>query len=150
MTNYSTPNLTLHPPRSPRVQLGGFAHLPRLLDKARAFAAGTNGEYRFDTMMDRFFFEFAGIEPAAFMAAARTGKTDSEMLPWVIERLKPARTSSEIAQWSAWLIELGPTSAARHTFLAEKISANGPQRDDIRTWCDHLDLDDYVSFGGKT
>jgi hypothetical protein len=149
MTNYSTPNLTHHPPRSPRVQMGGFAHLPRLLDKTRAVAAGTNGEYKYDTMMDRFFFEFSGIEPTAFMAAVKTGKTDSEMLAWLDEHLKPARTSSEIAQWTAWLVALGPTTAARHAFLSEKISRNGPQRDDIRTWCDHLDLDDYVAFGGK-
>ena len=40
MINYHTPDLTQHPPRSPRVRLGGFVHLPRLLDKARAFAAG--------------------------------------------------------------------------------------------------------------
>jgi len=55
MTDFSHPDLTKHPPRSPRVQLGGFAHLPRLLDKARAVAAGTNGEYKYDTMMDQFF-----------------------------------------------------------------------------------------------
>ena len=40
MIDYRHPDLTQHPPRSPRVRLGGFAHLPRLLDKARAFAAG--------------------------------------------------------------------------------------------------------------
>ena len=40
MISYSTPDLTQHPPRSPRVRLGGFVHLPRLLDKARAYAAG--------------------------------------------------------------------------------------------------------------
>ena len=37
--NYSTPDLSQHPPRSPRTRLGGYAHLPRLLDKARAHAA---------------------------------------------------------------------------------------------------------------
>jgi hypothetical protein len=25
----------------------------------------------------------------------------------------------------------------------------GPKREDINTWFDLLDLDDYVSFGGK-
>jgi hypothetical protein len=148
--DYSKPDLTRHPPRSPRVCLGSFAHLPRLLDKARAVVAGTQGEYKFETMMDRFFFEFTGIEATAFMEAVKMGKSDSEMLAWVVKHLKPARTASEIAQWSAWLVALGPASAARHTFIGEKISHNGPQRVDIQTWCDHLDLDDYVAFGGKS
>jgi hypothetical protein len=149
MTDYGKPDLTQHPPRSPRVCLGRFAHLPRLLDKARAVAAGTQGEYRYDTMMDRFFLEFAGIEAEAFMSAVKTGKTDSEMLAWVMGSLRPARVPSEIAQWTAWLVALAPATASRHAFLAEKLGRNGPRRDDIRTWCDHLDLDDYVSFGGK-
>ena len=41
MLNLSAPDFSQHPPRSVRVRLGGFAHLPRLLDKARAAAAGT-------------------------------------------------------------------------------------------------------------
>ncbi|HEX7632014.1 MAG TPA: DUF5069 domain-containing protein, partial [Lacunisphaera sp.] len=41
--NYSAPDLTRHPPRSPRTRLGGYVQLPRLIDKARAVAAGTAG-----------------------------------------------------------------------------------------------------------
>ncbi len=149
MIDYSHPNLTLHPPRSPRVRLGGFAHLPRLLDKARAVAAGTNGEYKYDTMMDRFFFDFTGIEAGAFLEEVKTGKSDSAMLAWVMSHLEPLRTPSEIFQWTAWLEALGPTTAARHTFLVEKIAKNAPNRDDLQTWCDHLDLDDHVALGGK-
>ena len=36
-------NLTQRPPRSPRVRLGGYTILPRILDKARASLAGTLG-----------------------------------------------------------------------------------------------------------
>lgn len=131
------------------MRLGEFAHLPRLIDKARAVIAGSNGEYHYDTMMDRFFFAFTGIEPADFLAAVKAGESDSSVLVWVTAHLKPPRTSVEITQWTAWLLALGPTTAERHAFLAEKITKNGPQRADIQTWCDHLDLDDYVSFGGR-
>lgn len=41
----SAPDLTQRPPRSPRVRLGGYAMLPRLLDKARASLTGKTGEY---------------------------------------------------------------------------------------------------------
>jgi hypothetical protein len=45
MISYSAPDLSQHPPRSPRARLGGYVHLPRLLDKARAHLAGRMGEY---------------------------------------------------------------------------------------------------------
>ena len=35
-----TPDLTKQPPRSPRVRLGGYVVLPRMLDKGRATLAG--------------------------------------------------------------------------------------------------------------
>lgn len=149
MINYAAPDLTQHPPRSPRVRLGGFAHLPRLLDKARATAANRNGDYVYGAMMDRHFFAFTGIDAATFLSAVQTGKSDTEMLRWVLEHLRPARGPAEIAHWSAWLESIGPANAAGHAWLAERIQNYGPQRDDIRTYCEHLDLDDYASFGGR-
>jgi len=65
MITYSAPDLTQHPPRSPRVRLGGYVHLARLLDKARAFAAGKPGEYVYPCPLDQRFFAFTGIDPAA-------------------------------------------------------------------------------------
>ena len=40
-----TIDLTKQAPRSPRVRLGGYVILPRMLDKGRATLAGKNGEY---------------------------------------------------------------------------------------------------------
>ena len=61
--NYHTPALTQHPPRSPRVRLGGYVILPRCLDKGRATIAGKNGEYHFACPLDTRFLEFVGIDP---------------------------------------------------------------------------------------
>ncbi|MEO7677968.1 MAG: DUF5069 domain-containing protein, partial [Verrucomicrobiota bacterium] len=44
----SYPDLTQRPPRSPRVRLGGYVLLPRILDKGRALLAGKLGEYHFE------------------------------------------------------------------------------------------------------
>jgi Domain of unknown function (DUF5069) len=148
MINYREPDLTQHPPRSPRVRLGGFAHLPRLLDKARAVAAGKNGPYVWAAMMDRHFFDFTGIDAQALLDVVKTGKPDGEMLSWVMEHLSPKRSRSEILQWSNWLEALGPGDAEGHAWLAGRIASYGPNRDDVRTYCEHLDLDDYTSFGG--
>lgn len=41
-------DLTKRPPRSPRVRLGGYVLLPRLLDKCRAELGGNAGEYHYN------------------------------------------------------------------------------------------------------
>lgn len=149
MTDFSQPDLTRHPPRSPRVRLGGFVHLPRLLDKARAVAAGRQGDYVFPCPLDQRFFAFTGLDADAFLAEVRTGKSDTEMLAWVRERLNPQRLPHEILAWSAWLESLAPGDAKRHGNFQNEIARLAPGRDDIVTTFDRLELDDYVSFGGR-
>ncbi len=147
MVNLSTPDLTQHPPRSPHAQLGGYVHLPRLLDKARAEAAGKAGEYKYNCPMDQHFFKFTGISAEAMLAEVKLGKSDTEMLEWV--RGKSARLPSEIAAWSRWLRGRAPGGAGGHEWFGELIKAQGAARDDIHGFFDLLELDDYVSFGGK-
>ncbi|MBM3867301.1 MAG: DUF5069 domain-containing protein, partial [Verrucomicrobia bacterium] len=36
-----------------------------------------------------------------------------------------------------------------HQWMAATVKAAAPDRDDIRSFADLLDLDDYVSFGGR-
>ncbi len=69
-------DLTQHPPRSPRVRLGGFVILPRMLDKGRATIAGTTGEYRYACPLDQRFLDFAGIDPEASRTQLAEGKGD--------------------------------------------------------------------------
>ena len=147
MVHYSAPDLTQFPPRSPRVRLGGYAHLARLLDKARALAAGKNGEYDYNCGMDRNFFNFTGIDHDALLAEVRKGRSDTEMLEWV--RAHTKRLPSEVAAWSAWLEQHGPGGSEGHSWVAEVLTHGAPARDDVRSFCDLLDLDDYVTFGGK-
>ena len=78
----SAPNLTQRPPRSPRVRLGGYTILPRILDKARASLAGTLGDYKFNNPLDNVLFGFAGVTAGAFLAKVKTGAGDFEMLQW--------------------------------------------------------------------
>jgi len=113
MTNINSPDLTQRPPRSPRVTLGGYVLLPRILDKSRASIAGKLGEFRFGTQsMDRHFLNFTGIEEAALKAEIATGKSDSEMLAWVQANAKPRREPWEVAQWSNYQIQRSSDSDA--------------------------------------
>jgi len=145
----SAPDLTKHPPRSPRVRLGGFAVLPRLLDKGRATLAGKHGEYKFACPLDQRFLDFVGISAAALKKQLAAGKGDGAILDWIQVQAKPRRTVPEIEAWSAWQDVRVPTDTESREFFNDLHQRYGPHHEDIATWFDLLDLDDYVSFGGK-
>jgi len=147
--DFHAPDLTRHPPRSPRARLGGYIYLPRLIDKARAVAGGRAGDYHFGCPFDRRFFAFTGIEAEAFMAEVKSGRGDGELLAYIHAQARPARAAHEIVAWSNWLDQLVPTSPDGRTFFNDVHRKNAPQRDDIATWFDWLELDDFVSFGGR-
>jgi len=146
----TAPDLTQRPPRSVRCRLGGYAGLPRMLDKGRATIAGKHGEYHFDCPLDQRVLGFLGIEANALKAELAAGKSDGEILEWINANAKNKRSEWEIEQWSSYLERRGPTSDAETlNFFAGMISKISKTREDIHTWADLLDLDDYVSFGGK-
>ncbi|HEY8993390.1 MAG TPA: DUF5069 domain-containing protein [Lacunisphaera sp.] len=150
MINYHVPDLTQHPPRSPRVRLGGFAHLPRLIDKARATLAGTQGEYTYDCAMDAHFWEFTGLNAQTFLAEVKTGKCDYDLVNYVLASMQPKRVISEIVAWSSWLENRPPMATEGRVFFNQVHTAAGPRREDIGSWFELLDLEDFVTFGGKS
>ena len=144
-----TPDLTQFPPRSPRVRLGGYVILPRCLDKGRAAIAGKNGEYHYACPLDQRFLDFAGIDPEALKKELATGKSDSEILEWVEKNAKFKRSPIEIAAWSTFAEQRAPGDPETREYFNGMHKSAGPNREDIFTFFDVLDLDDYVSFGGK-
>src|SRR5258708_1047312 len=149
MTPNNAPDLTKQPPRSARVRLGGYVILPRLLDKGRATLAGKNGEYKYACPLDERFLEFAGIDAEALKKELAAGKGDGHILEWVQKTSTNKRTDAEIAAWSEFAERRVPGDAASRRFfneLQQKLAAN---REGIATWFELLDVDDYVSFGGK-
>jgi hypothetical protein len=144
------PDLVQHPPRSPRVRLGGYVQLPRLLDKGRATLADKNGEYHYNCPLDQRFFNFAGIDAKKLLAQLKKGKGDGEILAWIEANAKHQRAPWEIQQWSDWMDRRGPDSDPETMqFFADMVKKLTKTREDVKTWADVLDLDDYVSFGGK-
>jgi Domain of unknown function (DUF5069) len=146
----SLTDLTRHPPRSMRVRLGGFVILARMLDKGRALLAEKNGEYNYNSPTDQHLVRFLGFDPKALLQELAAGKGDGEILQWVLANAKTPRTPWEIQTWSAYFDNRGPDSDAETlTGFAEYIGQHSKTREDIKTWFDALDLDDFVSFGGK-
>jgi hypothetical protein len=142
-----TLDLTKFPPRSPRVRLGGYVILPRMLDKGRATVAGKNGEYHYACPLDQRFLEFVGVDPEALKK--ELGKGDGEILEWIEKNAKYKRSPVEIAAWSVVAEQRVPMDLESRDFFNGLHKQAAPQREDIATWFDLLDLDDYVSFGGK-
>ena len=147
--NIHAPDLTKRPPRSPRVRLGGHATLPRVLDKCRATIAGVHGEFNFNCPLDQRWFEFAGIDAAALKREVAKGKSDVEMLAWINAHSKTKPSPAEIAAWSAFADHRVPGDLDSREFFNEIHGKIAPKREDVATWFDLLDLDDFVSFGGK-
>jgi hypothetical protein len=153
MTNLSSclaPDLAQRAPRSLRCRLGGYAVLPRLIDKCRAAISGKIGDYHTNCPLDKQFLDFTGIDYARLRSELAQGRTDGEMLQWVTGNSKTPRTTWEIKFWSEYQDNRLPDSDAQTMeFFSGTLLQISRTRLDIHTWADLLDLDDYVSFGGS-
>src|SRR5258708_39964292 len=110
-TTNSMTDLTHRPPRSPRVRLGGYVFLPRILDKGRASVDNKIGEYRYGAKsMDRHFFNFVGLEPDALKNEIAKGGGDLELLTWLQANAKHQRQPWEIAAWSEYFFFFNDTA----------------------------------------
>lgn len=144
----NAPDLTQRPPRSPRVLLGGYAILPRMLDKGRATLVGKHGEYHYACPQDQRFLQFVGISADALKKQLATGKGDGDILTWIQKNAKHKRTDSEIKSWSDLAAARAPMDPEGREYFNELHKTAAPKREDIATWFDLLDADDHVTFGG--
>lgn len=143
------PDLTKQAPRSARVRLGGYALLPRMLDKGRATINGKNGEYHYNCPLDQRFVNFVGIDADAMKKELEAGKGDGEILEWIKSHAKHQKNEAEIKAWSDFQELRAPDNTEGREYFNKIHQQVGPNREDILSWADLLDLDDYVSFGGK-
>lgn len=88
-------------PRPGRAALGGFLWLARVMDKARASAAGTIHDYIYPCPMDRGVFERWGITSREFDAALRHHADDDGFLAWLRGRVDDTRREAA----NHWLVE---------------------------------------------
>lgn len=148
MPKSSFPDLNLNPPRSARVRLGGYVILPRMLDKCRATLAGKNGEYFFNYPLDQYFLKFTGVDPAALQKEVAAGLGDGAILSWIEKNQKHHRSGHEIEAWSDFMNRRAPASVEQRERMNQYQSGAGKDREDVTTWFDVLDLDDFARFGG--
>ena len=147
--DYNAPDLSKNPPRGPRVRLGGYVILPRMLDKCRAQIAGTNGEYHYSCPLDKRWFDFAGIDPLELKGEVESGFGDAEILQWITSNSTTKPDFLAIEAWSRYQEQRVPGDSDSREFFNQLHNGAAQHREDIFTWFDLLDLDDFVTFGGK-
>jgi len=130
-------------PRSPYERLGGYVHLPRLIDKARLHRKGLLNGYNYKTVgFDKHLLAFLKLNPDAFEEAANRLDDDHAVLRWVEERcVKHSREAIE--QWNEVMISRHPDTAVKEArFLHFLKEAGGEGRKDIRTYFDLIEFDE--------
>ncbi len=130
-------------PRSPNDRLGGYVHLPRLIDKAKLHRKGLLNGYNYKTVgFDKHLLAFLKLNPDSFEETAIRLENDGAILEW-IEQNGVKHSAEEIEEWNQAMISRHPDTAvkkARFThFLKE---AGGEGRKDIRTYFDLIEFDE--------
>ncbi|MGH7736701.1 MAG: DUF5069 domain-containing protein [Candidatus Tyrphobacter sp.] len=133
-------DLTKEYPRSVREKSLGIVQLARTIDKAKAVAHGNVGEYNYDCPMDRALFEFLNVSGGDFLEIVRTAKNDDE----IERRIAPIvqrKTAGEIERWNGEWLKYAPNERTREFFESARAKI-APERSDVTTWTDLLDLDE--------
>ena len=129
--------------RSPYDRLGGYVHLPRLIDKAKLHRQGLLKGYNYKTVgFDKHLLAFLKLNPDEFEEAANRLETDVAIARW-IEENAIKHTAAEIEEWNQAMIARHPDNAEKKArFLHFLKEAGGESRQDIRTYFDLIEFDE--------
>jgi hypothetical protein len=132
----------LHP-RSPYQTLGGYVHLPRLIDKARLHRKGLLDGYNYKTVgFDKHLLAFLKIDGEAFEEIANKLDDDQAILAWV-QKNGEQHSPESVEQWNqAMMLRHPDTAAKKARFLHFLKEAGGDGRKDIRTYFDLIEFDE--------
>jgi hypothetical protein len=136
-------------PRSPKALLGGIAHLGRFIDKIKLRNAGHIQDYNYMTVgFDKYLVDFLGIDARAFEQAVLAGRTDEQLLAWVVANSKP-HSHGEITQFSEGLLASGPKDDTARTRFQGRLDEIARKRGvpvsalpKVSTWADAIELDE--------
>lgn len=136
-------------PRSPKVLLGGMAHLVRFIDKIRMRHAGLIQDYNYITTgFDKYLLDFLLIKGEDFEKRVLQGGTDEEILAWVMAQTRPL-SEQDRRDWNARILNGGPKDdGARQRFrvrLADVAAKRGVPIETLppaAVWVDLIELDE--------
>jgi len=133
-------DLTKEFPRSVHEKMHGIVQLARATDKAKATAHGNAGEYNYDCPMDKAVFGFLGIDQAKYLDVVKNAQSDQEILDYSAPFVHK-KTDAEIEAWNKQYLASEPTGGSLEYFTKMR-GEIAPDRTDVTTWPDLLDLDE--------
>jgi hypothetical protein len=144
-TTNNAKDLTKQPPRSPRLRLGGYALIARMIDKGRADLQGNVGEYHFACPLDQMLFEFKGVQADDVKKLLGSGATDEQVVAW-FDSHGAGKTVQEIKTWSDGVEAYRPyDDPEKKDWFAGECAKIGLKAE-TATLVDYLEADDVASF----
>ncbi len=132
-------NLNVAVPRSSKDTLAGLAHLPRMIDKARALRNDTLGEYIYPCPLDRHVLNFLQANPEDFADLAEM--TDNRQMAEWAGKASGSRTAKGRDLLNSKILDRKPDAANMADFLDQRNQID-PTRTDVITWADLRDLEE--------
>ena len=133
-------DLTQSYPRSVHDKLFGLVQISRTIDKGKATAHGNVGEYHYNCSMDQAAFGFLGINHEALLDVIKNAKSDAEIEAY-IKPFVAKKSPAEIEAWNQEWLTKKPQGQSLEYFL-ELRKQIAPDRTDVTSWPDLLDLDE--------
>ncbi|MGA8326500.1 MAG: DUF5069 domain-containing protein [Candidatus Cybelea sp.] len=133
-------DLTKEYPRSVHEKWQGVVQLGRTIDKGRAVAHGNIGEYHYNCPMDQAVLGFLGINHERLLDAIRNAKGDVEIEAFT-RPFTEGKSRDELERWNREWLSHEPEGESHNAFLNLRAQI-APDRTDVTTWPDLLDLDE--------
>ena len=127
-------------PRSPKQEMAGLVHLPRIIDKGRAYKENKLADYIFPCPLDKIILNFLKVDTEVFANMTRD-KKDSEINDWAKEQTK-SKSQSDLDFINKQILERRPDSEDRLDYFNDLRNKIDPSRTDIDTWADLIDLEE--------
>ena len=134
-------DLTKSYPRSVTAKWQGIVQLGRTVDKGKAKAHGDIGEYHYNCPMDQAVFAFLGIDHEALLDVIKNAKSDDAINAYV-KTFIDKKSPQEIEAWNQEWLAHEPDNEDSRKFFLELRKQVAPDRTDVTTWADLLDLDE--------
>jgi hypothetical protein len=127
-------------PRSPKQEMAGLVHLPRMIDKCRAYKENKLADYIFPCPLDKIILTFLRVDAEVF-ANMTNDKKDDEINEWAKEQIV-SKSQSDLDFINKQILERRPDSKDRLEYFNELRNKIDSSRTDVNTWADLIDLEE--------
>jgi hypothetical protein len=127
-------------PRSPKQEMAGLVHLPRMIDKGRAYKENKLADYIFPCPLDKIILNFLRVDTEVFANMTRD-KKDDEINDWAKEQTV-SKSQSDLDFINKQILERRPDSEDRLDYFNDLRNKIDPSRTDVDTWADLIDLEE--------